>query len=100
MAKQITNKPIKIRTNKVYPSNQKPYELMVERLTEGKNEDECVGILREFHESYTYLLICEYGYTSPWILTLQNAYQAEKENGLVGFVNAIIKDYPTFFDQD
>lgn len=96
MAKKITT-----RTDKPvqgYGENEVPYNFMVEWLTEGKSEIEKKQIIEEFEESHTYLIICEYGSWSPCLPTLQSAYIAEKENGFIGFVNAILEDYPTFFN--
>ena len=98
MAKKITDKPIVLKTNKVYPRNEKPYELMIKWLTDGKTEKEKKEIIDAFHESHTYLLICEEGYTSPPYFTLKYIYEEEKKNGLVGFVKALKEEIPTFFD--
>ncbi len=79
-------------------SDEGPYEVMLAGLTEGKSEKERKKLKKQFEESFTYLLIAERGRFSPDILTLQEAYEAEKKEGCVGFVNALIANIPTFFD--
>lgn len=97
MAKKITDRTD--RPPQGYGSNESPYNFMVEWLTEGKSVEESKEIIREFEESHTYLIICEYGSWSPHFFTLQSAYLAEKKDGFIGFVNAIKEDYPDFFEQ-
>ncbi len=79
-------------------TDEGPYEVMLEGLTKGKSEKESKKLKKEFEESFTYLLIAERGRFSPDILTLQEAYEAEKKEGCVGFINALIANIPTFLD--
>ncbi len=79
-------------------TDEGPYEAMLAGLTEGKSEKESEKLKKEFEESFTYLLIAERGRFSPDILTLQEAYEAEKKEGCVGFVHALIVNIPTFLD--
>ena len=96
MAKKITTE----KRNYVqgWGRNEAPYEALVDWFTDDKTEQEKAQIIQEIEESHTYLMICEYGAASPSILELVHAFEAERKDGLIGFVNAIREDRPMFFD--
>jgi len=80
-----------------WPTNEAPIEYMIDFLSKGKSAEEQSQVELDFKESHTYLLICEYGKGSPRGMVLKRIYQAEQEDGLVGFVNALTDEIPSFF---
>lgn len=93
MAKKITNRPLKIVDG--WDTHRRPYTCMLDWLNEGKTEEEQKQIKKDFLESHTYLLIAEMGNWSPHWEDLFELYEAEKKEGLLGFLRVCVKLYPS-----
>jgi len=78
-----------------WAKKEEPYECVVDILCEDKSESEAAQAVKEFEESHTYLLICEYGRATPF--QIDKIYEAEQKEGLKGFVKAIKKYMPSLF---
>lgn len=65
-----------------YDTNEEPYYLMVDWLTDEKTPEEAQKIVADFEESHTYLLIAEYGAWSPVMPRLIKIYEGEQKRGL------------------
>lgn len=98
MAKQITTAKLDWIERK-HPwggDNEEPFKDLLETECEGKTPTECEQIKREIEESFTYLLICERGSITPMEIGL--IYQAEKKDGVVGFISKLLEEHPGFLE--
>jgi len=87
MRKEIKGKNTKRPQS--WGTKESPYESMVFALSLGKSEEEAKKAVKEFEESFSYLLICEYGRATPF--EIDQIYAAEQKDGMKGFFKAVRK---------
>ncbi len=96
MAKEI--KGYDTKRPQSWAKKEEPYKAVVFALSIGKSEEEARKAVKEFEESFSYLLICEFGRATPF--EINDIYEAEQKEGLKGFVNAVRKYMPLLFREE
>lgn len=76
-----------------WAAKEEPYECVIEALSENKSASEIIQITKDFEESHSYLLICEFGRATPFAIL--DIYNAERESGVSGFIREVRKNMPS-----